>query len=76
MDANEVEREEERIRSHLEERGMVRGAEGFEDLVCLIFGRNLLVRKLRTVADGSRVAREVRAEIIDHDVILARHGLC
>ncbi len=66
---------EERIRQLLEACGKRRDQPGFEDLVCLIFSRDLLVAKMATSKPGTRLWDELSKEIVEVEALLAPHGL-
>jgi hypothetical protein len=71
----EVQDQEERIRGFLESNGLHRGDEGFEDLVCLVQCREILVEKMGTAKPFSRLWDELSREIVEIECKLAKHGL-
>jgi len=71
----EVLDQEERIRKLLESQGMDRGDAGFEDLVCLVQCREILVEKMATAKPFSRLWDELSREIVGIECKLAPHGL-
>lgn len=71
----EVQDQEERIRKLLEGQGLHRDDAGFEDLVCLVQCRELLVEKMATARPFSRLWDELSREIVGIECKLAPHGL-
>ncbi len=67
--------QEERIRKFLEGQGMNREDAGFEDVVCLVQCRELLVEKMATAKPLSRLWDELSREIVEIECKLAPHGL-
>lgn len=72
----EISDQEERIRDLLEFTfGKYRDDANFEDLVCLVFSREMLVEKMATAKPFSRLWDELSREIVMVESLMAPHGL-
>lgn len=71
----QVQDQEERIRGFLETHGHRRDDAGFEDLVCLVQCREIMVEKMATAKPLSRLWDELSREIVEIECRLAPHGL-
>ncbi len=65
---------EEKIRASLDAMGFERGPE-HENLMLLVFSRELLVEKMATAVPFSRLWDEISREIVGVECLLAPHGL-